>query len=555
MNASDLKEIIISKSQTQETFLRKVKHLAQQTIGEQYDAVYDFFCEVLEHKSMYKIISARRCQVLFELFSLIVLLEDANINIEGTFISSNAIERHLDQLRRKDVSVLIVDDVLIHGRGVKRLYEILDSDYIRTNIEIAVFCRAINASYIDEQLKKLILKGYLTAFDYEWREISCRFVDFIESSAIPYESFAGSFLASSDPSLSIDSNDFTYIVNSSRSRVFFEKRTLPLFLREIGYDACLRIYSNWQAGVYFAVPYVFLKNIKSSKCDEFIGFVARKLNGERYRHIVEELSLNDEKSRAYRMRLLSSLVNRFYGLYLTHTYGILKDTCPNHINMELCFSRDVALELDDLRWIDVSDLLATNPPFEEGSVQEDEKLTEYLLMPDACENDAMYRFLSMYYYINGQLDELAVIKHESRRSGLTMGQFYKVISPTLYHNLTAAQIKCWDFGQASGIMRSSVNGDCIAMYGIAGEQNFRFILQENQKYFRVKSKNYALGLSGLEDDSNDTSSSTDDSDESFEKDMSFANSRFIMRNKKLLEEFLRINKDSLEEWYIPQFIS
>lgn len=554
MNALDIRNIMLYHGEPQKSFLCKIKRLAQQLIGEQYEAMYDFFCDVLEHEATYKIISARRCQVLFELFCPMILLDDDEAMVKGTFFSSNAIERYRNELRCRDASVLVVDDVLIHGRGIKELYEFLDPDYSRDNIEIAVFCRAVSATYVSEPLESRILKGYPTAFDYEWLEISSRLVKFIESSAIPYESFAGGLLSFSNPELFLDNTDFTSIVNSNRSQVFFEKREPPPFLKKISYDMCIRTYSNGQSGAFFSVPYVFLKNIKISKCNDFFAFVARQLNQEHCTHIIDELLTCNMKRTAYRMLLFSSLANRIYGLYLIHTYGIMKDGCPTRIDMELCFDHEVARELAELSWQDISNLLELIPPYEESSAREDEELSSYLLMPDSCEDDAMYRFLSMYYYVNGRLDEQAAEKMELRKIGLTMGRFYNAVNFRFYHDLTAAQIRCWDLGQASGIMRLRESDDCIAMYGVAGEQNFRFILQENRDYFRKRSKCYSLSFSGIKDNSDGILLPTDNSDggSSIGTD---ASSCFATQNRKLLSQFLCDNGDRLEEWYIPQFFS
>lgn len=536
-------------------YLTHVKRLAQRLIGEQYDAVYDFFCDVLEKKSAYKIIRARRCQVLFELFCSIILLE-SGAKMNGTFLSSNAVERNLDELRREDASVLIVDDVLIHGRGIRRLYEYIDPSYSRGNVAVMVFCRAADAACVNKDLDSRILAGYRFAFNYEWRELSCRLVELIESSAIPYESFAGGLLSFSAPALSPDDDRFACIENSERSRVFFEKNELPPFLKEIGYDLCLRTYSSSESGPFFAVPYVFLKNIKGSACDDLFAFVAQRLDQERCSHVIAELSARGRDSAVYRMRLFSSLVNRIYGIYLSRTYNILADAYPMHMNMRLCFGREVAEDLAGLDWEDVSGLLRLSPPYEEGSIREDSDLSGILLLPDDCEDRHMYRFLSMYYYMNGRLDEKALETERSqRRNGLTMGHFYKVVDPRFRHELTAAQIKCWDRGQASATMHLHGDGDaedCIAMFGVAGEQHFRFILEENRDDFKKRNRAYTLGFSGLKDGSGIPATPPDDPGAG--KPCGAAD-LFASRNKELLEQFLHDNEDCLEEWFIPQFIS
>lgn len=536
-----------------------IKHweeLAQQLLGERYDGVYDFFCDVLEDASTYKILRARRCQVLFELFLQIILLKE-EIEVKGEFLSSNAIEKYMDALCDDSASVLIVDDVLIHGRGMKQLYEQFDSNYSRNSIRIMVYCRALSATYIDEKLDERFCKNYLPVFDYEWRSISCCFVDLIIASVIPYESFAGSLKRFTQFSINEAKEDFNQYLNLESERanayILFEKKPLPVFFKTVGYDTCLRIYTSRELNVTSYVPYVLTKSISFSGIPRLLDFVCKNLDNNRFSHIISTLLVNDEKLYAYQMRLFSAIVNRIYGVYLLERYSILNEVEPNRVNMKLCFGQDVAEEILSIRYEDISALLDKCPPYDVGSVQEDAELEAHLKIYDQDENN-IYRFLSMYYFINGQYDEECAQKRLIRRAGLSVGCFYEKANSSLRHAMTAAQLKCWDYGQASGVMKAD-KGGTIALYGVAGEQNFRFIIRENIDFFRKLATKYSLSFI-------DTTKKWDTSDidkilNSAEdvNDLPEGMECFNVQNKRLLKEFLRNNSSSIVEWFIPQVLS
>lgn len=562
MKITAIDTIIDRNNSQQVNLIQQRELLAQRLLGEHYDGVYNFFCDVLEDKSAYKILRARRCQVLFELFISIIMLHE-DIDITGVFISSNALENYMDTLCATSVSVLIVDDVLIHGRGMKRIYEKIDPAYSRNNVLIMVYCRALSATCVDEVLDKRFHKNYLPAFDYTWRSISCCLVDLIVSSAIPYESFAGSLenLYSVDGFTTDENFDVIKNLNSEQESTYivFEKKQLPSFFQRIGYDACLRVYASRALNTTSYVPYVFVKNIISD-ISQLFDFLNSHLDHDRFGHIIDLLSVNDKELAVYQMRLFSAFVNRLYGVYLQKNYGILDRAQPNCINMELCFDHEIAQELLNMQYEDISKLLVECPPYITGLVLDDSELDKRFLIYDK-DNDTtknLYRYLSMYYYIIGQYDDESAKNNIAQKSGLSMGYFYENIDHSLLHTMTAAQLKCWDSGQASGVMKMDENGT-IALYGMAGEQNFRFIIQENKDFFRKLAIQYSLSFIDAKKNWNDESVyeqlySYNETIIANEESSSTGMSEFLKKNINLLHDFLDNNLSSLAEWFIPQIL-
>ena len=73
MLLNELANALRINNPSQIALIKKREELAQRILGIQYDGLYDFFCDVLEYDAEFKILRARRCQVLFELFASIIL--------------------------------------------------------------------------------------------------------------------------------------------------------------------------------------------------------------------------------------------------------------------------------------------------------------------------------------------------------------------------------------------------------------------------------------------------------------------------------------------------
>ena len=119
-------------------YLQKLNDELKRILDESYDGVYDFFYELLETDVPYKILRSRRCQVLFNIFVPIILLEyNDSIKMKGMFISDHALTKYKEKILKE--SGLIIDDIVIHGRGLQELYESLDRNYSCKRISIQVY--------------------------------------------------------------------------------------------------------------------------------------------------------------------------------------------------------------------------------------------------------------------------------------------------------------------------------------------------------------------------------------------------------------------------------
>ena len=275
--------------------LNKQKKKAKEILGTNFVVVYRFFRKVLESKYHYKIFRSRRCQVLLNIFAPIILdelsQEDPNIweRDKGIFISDNSLIKYKEDIISGKKSVLLVDDIMIHGRGLKQLYEMIDPGYKMDNIKIYILAKNheecnVNSGILDR------LDVELPVFEWGWKELSSQLVNLIYYNATPYISYVGSYCGEISDEKS-DWNDklwklfqqekIEWVDNTNNnqkqmneaSSVIFEKNELPNLFNSLCYACCLRIYENSDLKKRTLVPYIFLKNFSMSDGKKLVLFL------------------------------------------------------------------------------------------------------------------------------------------------------------------------------------------------------------------------------------------------------------------------------------------
>jgi len=140
----------------------------------------------------YKILMSRRCLVVFQIFTLIILTNE-EVSVRGSFITDKSLVKYREDAIEN--SAVIVDDIMIHGRGVEKVYNMLDpsNDCKLSNIRIYVFKRCYDdAICIRKKLLEKVECDSL-AYKWEWRETSSQLVNLIYACAFPYTSFIGAY--------------------------------------------------------------------------------------------------------------------------------------------------------------------------------------------------------------------------------------------------------------------------------------------------------------------------------------------------------------------------
>ncbi len=505
-----------------------LERVTQRILDRNYDLLYDFFCNVLERPEEYKVLRARRCQVLFRVFLPIVLKNEPDIQIHGTFISSHAISKYREHLQKS--SVLILDDIVIHGGGLQELYEKLDKNYENDNLHIYVHRMARSADAMKNQLKRKITFDS-RVFDWEWRELSTQLVNVIQATVTSYVSYVESYASLQYMeeeqlkgifSIQENTNDDQKRVQT-KAFVLYENEEFPKIIRNGGYDACVRYYENRNMNKVIYMPYVFMKVLSDDDIDRF-GTACEACFGERYNCLKQELLVRqkDDLSLQYRACLVNVLLNRIYGLYLDHKYQNVFDfSCAEWVTLTLCFGEKVAEEIERLTYEDVCGLLDVE--FCEtcyGTNEEtdaDSELTNGLKQALKCTEEE--KRLPLYFYFSRQLDEEKIRKRQMRKKGLPLQVFYDEITDV--HKASKMQLKCWDAGWASCDV-GLIGSELISAYVRAGEQSFRYIIDEmkERRGKHEKAAKYDGEEQGLDG--------------------------------KMWKQFLKDNSECLGEWDIPE---
>lgn len=508
-----------------------IEQVIMSILDRNYDLLYDYFCNALERKEEYKILRARRCQVLFLIFLPVILKNEPDIQIHGTFISNHAIAKYREDIIRS--SAVILDDIVIHGRGLQELYEELDEEYLNDNIHVYVHKMSRNADAMADKLKKK-LEFDSKIFDWEWRELSTQLVNVIQATVAPYVSFVEAYISFRNIDLEKVNDRFIIYdnTNDDQKRVgaeayaIFEKDALPSVIQSGGYDACIRCYESKKMKKTVYMPYVFMKAFSRDDIRLFCIEFAKNLKNEQEALKEEVLKEQDnDLNLRYRAYLVNVLLNRIYSLYLDNKYnGIFDFSAGEWATLAMCFGDAVANDIEELKYDDICNFI--NLEFEQTQCDEELEVDQILVrgLEEAWEDKEPNETLPLYFYFNRQLDEDSVRRGEKRKNGLSIKTFYNKLNDDI-HRASSLQLKSWDSGIAASDI-FVINNKVVSLYARAGEQSFRYIANKVDKLKEMRKRIDEIEKRG------------DEKDESMED--------------KLFRQFLLENGKNLGEWKVPK---
>lgn len=512
-----------------DTDISYMEDKAQSILNRNYDILYDYFCNVLERDEEYKILRARRCQVLFQIFLPIIMKNEPHIEIRGKFISNQVLDFYKEMLLKS--TVVILDDIVIHGRGLSEIYTELDPEFNNENIRVYVHKMHRDATSIPSKLKeKLIFDSRI--FDWEWRELSTQLVNVIQATVTPYVSFVETYYCQFPLALQRGTNKFQCLDITSVDQenqgtaayAYFEKDSLPPIIREVGHDACVRYYSNEKANKYIGIPYVFLKSLAADTVKTLSEFLGKYLPGNLYSKL--KMELEKDSPLKYKTILISVLINKFYALYLNNKYpGMFDFTKSEKTVLYLCFESEIAEEIYGLKYEGIHEIFNNileihDCNFINTSNEDTELLNELKEAINTEDND---KVLELYFYLNRRIDENQVGLSQKRKKGLLIETFYKLLRSNI-HNSSALQLKSWDSGIAACDI--AIENDAVLSYARAGEQSFRYIIESVTEL----KKKYGTLEKGIEE---------------------FLQEENIDSKGKAIKDFLDKNKCQLDKWFLP----
>ena len=174
-----------------------------------YNICYEFFQEVHERNSKYKILMTRRCFSLYKIFKPI-LEADGIKNEYGTIITDKAVELYLDEIinsfkkekNKKNTVVTIFDDIIIYGRTINSLIDKLFNgvtDYsceliglLADNVVVRCMVESQYANKIKEVYRDRVIAD-VYASRKKWRFISSKFSETIKFCDVPNTSYVVSY--------------------------------------------------------------------------------------------------------------------------------------------------------------------------------------------------------------------------------------------------------------------------------------------------------------------------------------------------------------------------
>lgn len=508
-----------------------IEQVIMSILDRNYDLLYDYFCNALEREEEYKILRARRCQVLFLIFLPVILKNEPDIQIHGIFISNHAIAKYKEDILR--LSAVILDDIVIHGRGLQELYEELDEEFLNDNIHVYVHKVSRNADAMADKLKKK-LESDSKIFDWEWRELSTQLVNVIQATAAPYVSFVEAYISSRN--IDLEKADDRFIIydntNNDQKRVgagayvIFEKDALPSVFQSGGYDACIRCYESKKMKKAVYMPYVFMKAFSKGDIRFFCVEFAKNLKNKQEALKEEVLKERDnDLNLRYRAYLVNVLLNRIYSLYLDNKYnGIFDFSVGEWATLAMCFGDAVANDIEELKYDDIRDIMDLE--FDQTQCDEELEVDQILVcgLEEAREDKKPDETLPLYFYFNRQLDEDSVRRGEKRKKGLSIKTFYNKLDDDI-HRASSLQLKSWDSGIAASDI-FVINNKVVSLYARAGEQSFRYISDNADKLEEMRDRVENISKQG-------------------------GGESQTMENK-LFGQFLSENGENLDEWKVPK---
>lgn len=343
----------------------KFEEKISEALGCQYEAIYDFFYGIITADYDYKILMARRCLVLCQIFTHIFSVREPDMESRGILIGDRAVARYLPDFA--DKKVLILDDILIHGRSVRHVYKFI-AEYNKNiaKLDIRVYMMSHNVKCIEKELLDKIHPAE-SGYEQEWKTLSNKIVNAIYISNIPYTSFVGAYsVYDLEKDFTGGCTNFQCINNTNdwqqmqecESAVYFCNNEEPEFFHICSYINCIRIYKSKILGKMTLIPYSFTKAIKADGIERFYQHIADCLP-TKLQHVKDEFLLMSTQTELweYKSRLFNALVSCMYGIHFFQGKVNIQDFMYDFDTMVKSYGEEIAMEFMNLEYSDIETFL------------------------------------------------------------------------------------------------------------------------------------------------------------------------------------------------------
>ena len=245
----------------------KIKEILGESL---YESIKKFFYSIAVSDYDVKILMARRCLVLYKIFTDILKAEDADFKDTGIVISNKAIYAYKNELRGS--AVCIYDDVLIRGGSSSDCFEQLTSlgvDPERIVVHPFALSDAQKVRELKPEIYKKIQYKYFCG-ENQWRKLSDDLIKLIHCSGTPYVACALPFTFNNaiekheNDELEFYEASVMNVENNLKELIFFKNSFFSQYMDRICLFYCIRHYVFVDADISdLYVPLVIFKDHNS----------------------------------------------------------------------------------------------------------------------------------------------------------------------------------------------------------------------------------------------------------------------------------------------------
>lgn len=229
------------------------------------ELLFQYFIEILENKSKYDyiIFVTRKSFDLFKVFR-----RSYSVITSAKIFSSKAIDIIGNDFNGK--KVLIVDDILIHGKALYSLKNKIENHYHPSIVDLSVFIQKYDQYDAANTVFNLNCNNKYLSYESEWKRVTEYLVEIFHDENIPYTSYVLDMDIEN-----VEKEDFLKIVNEFNAQKI-EHKDFPFYfyisisidnieerIRNIVQFSVLRIYYNENLKKLTLSPYVQLDDLNS----------------------------------------------------------------------------------------------------------------------------------------------------------------------------------------------------------------------------------------------------------------------------------------------------
>lgn len=438
----------------------------------------DFIIDIKKSDYNIKILKARRFYVLYHVFDDIInCLYKKSVITVGKIVSNYALPAIKDEL--KDAKILLVDDVLLHGRAMEDVYNYLINECHcdKDRIDLKVYLRNEDRNLVFRK-KNIVSKQ--SVHDQNWAWMSCSFVDTFLIAGRPYISILPYFKISAarkevadkihmiiDHSSSATTDVQKY--NGGKLWIYMKDSSTQYFEQVF-----IRIYECADESEYLFVPYMFLKPmskdiiinlIKDLLSYDVLDFVSPSFLKSGFNNLAE-------KDYIYLYNILTYIGSKTIGMemidsiegqqYVKWDDSVEKDGIYCNVNIR-----------KDMTPLIMNIFKGTNVVAEDYPQNIEETDVDEIVEKASQKNDQSIRyFLDMYLSYSGKKDKELADNDQNRMNGLRFSRLMKHLDYEKNKKKFWCEIvKAIDLGKGTIIASKSKSGFYENLL-FAGEQCF-----------------------------------------------------------------------------------